>query len=271
MIGFYDSGLGGLTILKEMVEISPATALVYYGDTASCPLGEKTPEQIHAAVTKGVEFLLDQGCSLVVLACNTATVTSVRRLQGKWLKRYPGRNVLGVVRPVSEELVEREVSPQETIAVLATSATIETNFYQEELREAGYQNLVDVPCPGLALAIEARDETRQRELLRSYFAKLDVASIRHLVLACTHYPIIREIIREEFVAAGGSSEVEIICQSEIVPEKLIDYLIRHPEYELKGQGVEIFVNEDPEAFEQKVADLFDIRTKVTLAEPVPVG
>ena len=266
MIGFYDSGLGGLTILKEMVEISPATALVYYGDTASCPLGEKSKEEIHSAVTKGVEFLFAQGCSVVVLACNTATVTSVRTLQGKWLNRYPGRNVLGVVRPVSEELVEREISTADTIAILSTNATSESGFYREELREAGYENLIDIACPGLAVAIENRETDKQRTLLQSYFAQVDVSRIQHLVLACTHYPIIRDVIHEEFVKAGGAASVEIICQSEIVPEKLIDYLIRHPEYELKGQGVEMFVSEDPEGFEKKVLDLFDIRTRVVLAE-----
>ena len=264
MIGFYDSGLGGLTIFKEMVEISPATALVYYGDTANCPLGEKSPAQIHAAVTKGVEFLFAQGCSLVVLACNTATVTSIRKLQGKWLKKYPGRNVLGVVRPVSEELREREISPQHTVAVLATPATIRTGFYQEELREAGYTNLVEIAGSDLALAIETQDEAKQRALLARYFQSVNAARIQHLVLACTHYPIIQEVIYEEFVLAGGSPEVEIISQSEIVPEKLIDYLIRHPEYELKGQGVEVFASAYPDRFAQKVHALFQIRTKVLL-------
>jgi glutamate racemase len=263
MIGFYDSGLGGLTILTEMLEISPATALVYYGDTKNCPLGNKSPEKIEEAVKKGVEFLFDHGCSVVVLACNTATVTSIRSLQGKWMDKYKGRNILGVARPVAEYLTEGEVEKTDHLAVLATEVTVKSNFYQEELNAAGYNNITQIACSGLAIAIENQDEELQRKLLSEYFANVDTSKINHLVLACTHYPIIKKIILEEFVKSGGNKNAKIISQSDIVPEKLIDYLVRHPEYELDGQGVEIFVTQDPDLFEQRVFSIFDIKTKVT--------
>jgi glutamate racemase len=265
MIGFYDSGLGGMTILKEMVELSAATGLMYYGDTKNVPLGDKTEEEIHSAVEQGVRFLFEKGCNIVVLACNTATVTSVRKLQQEdWLAQYPGCNALGVVRPVSEALIEMEVSKESTIAVMATKATIDSQFYQEELRTSGYSNIVDIACVGLALAIEQQDLDMQRSLLKEYFNTLDITSINYIVLACTHYPIIQDIIKEEFINAGGSKKVKIISQSEVVPEKLIDYLIRHKEYELTGQGVSIFVTAGADEFEQKVDKLFDIKTKVEL-------
>ena len=264
MIGFYDSGLGGVTILKEMVELSAATGLMYYGDTKNVPLGEKSDTEIYAAVEQGVRFLFENGCNLVVLACNTATVTTVRKLQGEWLTQFPGCNVLGIVRPVSEALIEMEVSKDSTLAIMGTKATIETQFYQEELRQSGYSNLIDIACLGLALAIEQQDTDMQKKLLKQYFALVDVAAINYIVLACTHYPIIQDLIKKEFVLAGGSKKVSIISQSEVVPEKLIDYLIRHKEYELTGQGVSMYVTANPTEFEQKVDKLFDIKTKVEL-------
>lgn len=262
MIGLYDSGAGGLTIFTELVEISAATGLCYYADTKNLPLGEKTNEEIDAATEQGVTYLFEKGCNLVVLACNTATVTSIRKLQNGWLKKYPGKNVLGIVRPVSEALHEYEIMQDATIAILATKATIASKFYEEELRDAGYNSIVDIEASGLAIAIEEGDETKQRELLAQYFNSIDVASIDALVLACTHYPIIKDIIKQEFVKAGGKETVNVISQSDIVPEKLIDYILRHEELDLlTGQGIEIFVNGDAEEFEKKLENFFDIKAK----------
>lgn len=268
MIGFYDSGLGGLTILKEVVELSPATALYYYGDTKNCPLGEKSDNQILEAAQEGVSFLFDQGCSLVVLACNTATAVAIRKLQNKWNSHHQSKNILGIVRPVSEELLAKHLAKDSNIALMATEATIRTKFYEEELKDAGYTNIVNVPCSGLAKAIENNNIHHQSKLLQSYFQKIDSTNIDAIILACTHYPIIRENIFKHFVGAGGKLAVTMFSQNDFIPSKLIDYLIKHPEYRLDGQGVKIFCNGSAHEFEEKIRKMFGIKTVVESIEKV---
>lgn len=263
MIGFYDSGLGGLTIFKEMALLSPATALYYYADTNNCPLGEKTEQEIFDAVERGVEFLMKKGCTIVLLACNTATVVAIRKFQGSWLKGRQGKNILGIVRPMSENLAEKGICRDSTIAVMATKATIETGFYAEELEQSGYSHHISIACSGLAFAIENNDTKSQKIILQKLFDLTEIKKIKTLVLACTHYPIITELIRSSFIKAGGCADVQILCQNDFVPLKLVDYLLDHPEYKLRGQGIEYFASANPRDFSAKVKQVFGIDIKVS--------
>jgi glutamate racemase len=258
MIGFYDSGLGGLTIVNEFLKLYPQTKTVYLADTLNCPLGNKTNEEILRITKRGVEFLFSQGCRLVVLACNTATSVAIRPIQQEWLPARPefvGRNVLGVVKPVTEELINRKESV-EPILLLATSATCRSRFYQQELALEGFKEFDCLSLPHLAQAIEEQDTFWIEQILREVANQADLAKYRSFVLACTHYPIVKEKIRQIF-SFTIKHPFEIFDQSALVPKRLAAYLQRHPEYSLLEGDLQIVVSGGQvDIYAQKIKSLF---------------
>jgi glutamate racemase len=269
MIGFYDSGLGGLTIFSEFYRKNKNLSLCYLGDTANCPLGDKTKEEITEITKKGVEFLFSKGCNLVVLVCNTATSVAIRELQQNWLpKNYPDKNVLGVVRPVSEVLKEAsekfEDGEIEPVVVLATSATCKTGFYQEELLEAGVKESKCIPCSGLADAIENLDSPKVARILDECFeTNLPYfLEAKTMVLACTHYPIIEKTIEKHLKKKIERDDVKIVSQSNMVAEKLEEYLEKHEKYRPSKGKVKIWVTEGNEGFREKMKEIFGLKHEV---------
>jgi glutamate racemase len=231
MIGFYDSGIGGQTILKEVKKRLPFLDTLYFGDVKNCPLGEKTDQHIYEIVKNGVQLLFEQGCNLVILACNTATAIAIRRLQNEWLPiSYPDRKILGVIRPVSEELKELQIAKSDNICIMATPATINSGFYIDELNEYGFRNVSQIAVPGLALAIEQSNETEIKEVLKKVLKENQeiVPQIDVLVLACTHYPIALQQIASKIIENGGKKSLQIISQDYLVAVKLQEYLNRYP-------------------------------------------
>ena len=134
MIGVFDSGLGGLTIFKEIERLLPAYDYIYLGDNARAPYGDHSQETILKYTKEALVYLFEQGCILVILACNTASAEALRNVQQEWLpKHYPGRNALGVIIPVAEEAAR--VTKNKTIGVIATRATIVSHAYRRELKK----------------------------------------------------------------------------------------------------------------------------------------
>ena len=243
MIGVFDSGLGGLTVLRALVKRFPQLSFVYLGDQAHVPYGNRPSDQIVELTRAGVEHLFRQGCRLVILGCNTATAVALRRLQQEWLRSsgYSGHNVLGIVAPTVEAATQtaRAVSTPEypqkyktdVIAVFGTQRTISSGVYPQEIRKRCPRvRVVQQACPDLAGAIEsARPESELErmvaEAVGSLMSTLEGETPHEAILGCTHYALIEHIFRRHL---PGSTR--ILSQPEVVADSLEDYLTRHPEY-----------------------------------------
>ena len=221
-IGFFDSGLGGLTILKAVAKELPEYDYAYYGDTQHLPYGDKTEEEIFALSKIGIEYLFEKGCLLVIVACNTASAETLRKLQQSWLlKEYPDRKVLGMIVPTVEEVLECNLS---RVTLLATKRTAESNKYKIELDNRSVQavTLIQVASPELVPFIELNElaAATQAAIAR---IESEVGESEGVILGCTHYTQIKNQLREHF----GKRKV-IFSQDEIIPQKLFLYLENHP-------------------------------------------
>lgn len=249
MIGFFDSGLGGLTVIKEAVNLLPKYSYVYLGDNARTPYGSRSRETIYRFTVEGVEELFRRGAELVVLACNTSSSSALRKIQREFLaKRFPEKKVLGIIVPTVEEIAGQDLDGRKGLAVgvLATEATVKSLAYPKEIRKINPAIKVhQEACPLLAPIIEAGeiewdglDSVIQKHLARLFLKNPKIDTI---LLGCTHYAIIENRIRR-YVPA----RVKIVSQGQIIASKLKDYLRRHPEIESKllKTGERIFLTTD---------------------------
>ena len=240
-IGIFDSGLGGLTVQQEIASRIPDQSLVYLGDNKYAPYGVRDHEQIYSLTQNAIERLWNEGCDLVIVACNTASAVAVKRMQEEWLPE--NKRVLGVFVPLIEAVTERQwgdnSAPKEVgvkqVALFATPATVATRAFQRELafRAIG----VDVeaqPCGGLVDAIEENDFELAEALVQSHVSALlrRMPNPQAAVLGCTHYPILKKC----FEKALGSN-VQVYSQGRIVAESLMHYLNRHPRFKEKGEAL----------------------------------
>jgi glutamate racemase len=232
MIGFYDSGIGGLNILNEVLKISPTLDTLYLADDKNCPLGEKSIEEIRDIVTQGVEYLFKQDCTLAILACNTATAAAIKYLQQDWLPiNYPDKNVLGVIRPVVIELIEEGINPSDEVVIFATPATCESKFYTNDLRDYNFNNVTEIALGGLAIAIEKSNQEEAHRIIDEAFDNNleTLTSAKAVVLACTHYPYESEYFRSKLQSIGNLDCI-LMVQNAIVAQQLIKYLDKHPQF-----------------------------------------
>ncbi|MBI4812625.1 glutamate racemase [Candidatus Falkowbacteria bacterium] len=230
MIGVFDSGFGGLTVLKEFLRVLPEYEYVYLGDNARAPYGNKLDEVIYNYTREAVDFLFKQGCELIIIACHTASAKALRRIQQEFLPtHYSDKRVLGVAVPLVEEAVK--LSRFSRIGVIGTKATIESHIYKKELEKLRSDlEIYEESCPLLVPLIEenwvGKPETNM--ILKKYLALLKVKKIDTLILGCTHYPF---LIKD--IARIMGKNVKIINPAVTVAEKLKDYLMRRKEIEVK--------------------------------------
>jgi glutamate racemase len=237
-VGVFDSGLGGLTVLDALQKRLPDVSFVYLGDNAHAPYGVRTPDDIFNLTCASVERLWDEGCDLVILACNTASAAALKRMQETWVPA--DKRVLGVFVPMIEAVTERQWGdnspPREVavkhVALFATPTTVASRAFQRELafRAIG----VDVeaqPCGGVVDAIEAGDEALAESLVRAHVQALQrrMPHPEAAVLGCTHYPLMEAVFAE---ALGPG--VRVYSQPALVAAALADYLERRPE--MRGAG-----------------------------------
>jgi glutamate racemase len=270
MIGVFDSGFGGLTVLDALIRRLPAFDYFYLGDSARAPYGARSPDVIYEFTREAVEFLFDAGCPLVILACNTASARALRTLQQRHLPaRRPDHRILGVVRPSAEALaglppeappgaVARE-SATGTVAVLGTTGTIASDSYRIELAKlAPGLRLVQQACPLLVPLVEEGELSGPGTdyFLHKYLDPIldATAPPERILLACTHYPLLVTSIR----AVVDDPAIELLDQGEIVASRLARWLARHPEMttRLTQTGARRYATtDDPEWFAARAAGL----------------
>lgn len=265
-IGVFDSGLGGLTVLRALVRRLPEQDFVYLGDNANAPYGQRSPGEIYDLTIAGVTRLFAEGCGLVILACNTASAVALRDLQTGWLDPAE-RRVLGVFVPVIEHLTRRDwgdnAPPTHTglrdVALFATPATVASGAFPRELKFRARDVRVEPQaCAGLVEAIEAGDFVRAGEVARGHVAALlaRLAAPQSAVLGCTHYPMVEAAFRAALPAA-----TTLVSQPELVAESLADYLRRHRRFRGVGGSVRYVTTGDPQAV--------GLRAAVFMGAPLP--
>jgi len=230
LIGVFDSGLGGLSVLKNFLTELPGYHYIYLGDTARVPYGDKSPETIYNYTIEAVDFLFKKGCRLIVIACNTASSRALRRLQREWLSvHYPNNRVLGVIKPLAEAAAYDKKNKR--IGVIGTRATISSGAYKREITELNPKlKIFEIATPLLVPLIEeGRIKNLETKLiLKSYLALLQNKKIDSLILACTHYPYLEKEIKKIMGA-----HVSVPNTGRIIALSLKDYLNRHQELKIK--------------------------------------
>lgn len=259
MIGVFDSGFGGLSILKDLRRVLPEYDFVYLGDNARAPYGSRTFETIFRYTLQAVRELFSRGCPLVILACNTASAKALRSIQQYILPiEFPDRRVLGIVRPTAEEI--GKFSRGGHIGVLGTAGTVSSGSYLIEIGHFFPElKVTQHACPMWVPIVENGE--RGTEGAR-FFVKKDVDAlmaadpeIDTVLLACTHYPLLEAEIR-----AALPPQVRLVFQGDIVAAKTVDYLKRHPEMDarLSKGGRTAYLTSDTAEFFEKGAFLFGI-------------
>lgn len=231
-IGVFDSGYGGLTVLKEIINILPNYDYIYLGDSARTPYGNRSFQVVYEYTLQAVNYLFEQGCHLVILACNTASAKALRNIQQINLPEIdPERRVLGVIRPSVEKI--GSLTKTRKVGVLGTKGTVQSQSFPIEIEKLNpdittYQHA----CPLWVPIVENNEIFSEGA---SFFIKKDIdlllkkdSDIDTIILGCTHYPLLYKVIRQYV-----PENITIISQNTIVAESLVDYLKRHPEMEQK--------------------------------------
>jgi glutamate racemase len=252
-IGFFDSGLGGLTVMKAVALSMPAYDYEFYGDTANLPYGDKTEEEIYELTQAGIEDLFQKECSLVVIACNTASAETLRKLQDIFLvEEYPDRKILGVIIPMVEEVVD---CTAKRALLIATNRTIASRKYEREFEKFGAKapELISIATPGLVPLIEAGQVDEALEEVLPLVEELIAKGGDSLILGCTHYTLLKEGIEERI-----GQRLMIFSQAEIIPKKLYLYLEAHPEIERKLSRTEsrnIYLSEHTQKYDRVIGEI----------------
>lgn len=244
-IGIFDSGYGGLTVLKEIIKKLPQYDYLYLGDNARAPYGNRSFETVYHYTLQNVKWLFKQDCSLVILACNTASAKALRTIQQNDLPRIgPDKRVLGVIRPTAE--IIGKYSETKNVGILATNGTVSSDSYPIEIKKFFPDlKVYQEACPMWVPLIENNEHHSHgadffvKENIHNIFKKGENIDI--ILLGCTHYPLLKEKI-EEHLPVG----VKLLSQGEIVADSLKEYLQRHPEIEVKcgKNGLRTFCTTD---------------------------
>lgn len=250
-IGIFDSGYGGLTILRDIVRLMPEYDYIYLGDNARTPYGTRSFETVYRFTLQAVRRLFGMGAPLVILACNTASAKALRTIQQNDLPNLdPSRRVLGVIRPTVEAV--GKITRSWEIGVMGTAGTIQSQSYDMEIHKLYPQARVfGQACPMFVPIVEngEYDSPGADYFVNKYANALISQSpaIDTVILGCTHYPLLIDKIRRALPEG-----IAVVPQGELVAASLKDYLVRHPEIEGRclRSGKQIFYTTDsPEKFE----------------------
>ena len=249
MIGIFDSGIGGLTVVQAIIEQLSGYDIVYFGDTARTPYGNKSPETVVKYALENTDFLLSKGANIIVMACNTAASVATEKVAERF--DVP---IFEVITPAVEFAVK--TSEKSRIGVIGTRATINSGIYEKKIKQMNPDAKVySFPCPLLVPLVEEgwlkKPETRM--IVKKYLHPLKVRQIDTLILGCTHYPILKNIIQQKV-----GKRVNIIDSSIAVAGKVKDFLENHVEIDsrLDKKGVcRFFVSDVTKQFEKTANDM----------------
>lgn len=257
-IGVFDSGYGGLTVLRSLVDRLPQYDYLYLGDNARAPYGHRSFSTIYQYTLQAVRWFFDQGCPLVILACNTASAKALRTIQQQDLPRLaPDNRVLGVIRPTAEVMGHHTNTGH--VGILATPGTVQSESYALEMGK--FFPDVQVHQQACPLWVPLIEQGEHAGPGADYFIKKDLNALLAqseetdlILLACTHYPLLEPKIRQYLPA-----DKKVLTQGTIVAGSLAEYLVRHPEMETrlgKSGQIRFFTTDDPVDFDQKGALFF---------------
>lgn len=239
-IGIFDSGVGGLTVMRQLMHVLPNEHMIYFGDTARIPYGGKSQETIIRYSIENAIFLLEQKIKLLVIACNTATAAALPKLTQ--IFNIP---IVGVIEPGAEKAVS--VAKGGTIAVLATKATIESKAYQKEIhRLLPNCNVISIACPLFVPLVEEGflNHPSTSLIVQEYLKPLKNASVDTVLMGCTHYPLLQSLIQQELGA-----HVSIVDSASTCAAKVSDLLARHRmQASMQKPTYRYFVSDDPDKF-----------------------
>ncbi|MBK7036754.1 MAG: glutamate racemase [Chitinophagales bacterium] len=262
-IGVFDSGYGGLTVLKEFVKELPEYDFIYLGDNGRAPYGNRSFETVYEYTLESVQELFDMGCKLVILACNTASAKALRTIQQIDLPLIdPDRRVLGVIRPTSE--IAGEYTKTNHIGIFATTGTVLSGSYVMEINKFFPDvHVYQEACPMWVPLIENNEHNKD---IADPFVQQHVNNLLEhsdeidtIILGCTHYPLLIPKIKKYL-----PPHIQVISQGEIVAKGLVDYLHRHPEMEIlcsKNSKVEFYTTDSTENFDQHAGVFFGSEVK----------
>jgi glutamate racemase len=257
-IGVFDSGYGGLTVLRELVAKLPQYDYLYLGDNARAPYGNRSFETVYQYTLQCVKWFFKQGCHLVILACNTASAKALRSIQQIDLPDIaPKKRVLGVIRPTAE--IIGDLSKTKSVGVLGTAGTIQSESYLLEIQKFFPDvKIFQHACPMWVPLIENNEYASPGA---DFFIKKDLdklmdqsKDIDTILLACTHYPLLMDKIRKYL-----PESFTIVSQGEIVARSLISYLQRHPEIEQhcsKNGRIQLYTSDSPKEFDSHTINFF---------------
>jgi glutamate racemase len=257
-IGVFDSGYGGLTVLKELVNKLPEYDYLYLGDNARAPYGTRSFEEVYQYTLQCVKWFFQKECSLLILACNTASAKALRTIQQKDLPKIaPNKKVLGVIRPTAE--IIGNFTKTNAIGILGTNGTVQSGSYQKEIEK--FFPAVKVFQQACPLWVPLVENNKYNIEEADYFIKTDIdnlinqsSEIDTILLACTHYPLLFKKIRH-----FTPDVINIIMQGEIIADSLKDYLVRHPDIEKecsKNGRVDPYTTGDTMDFDRQSAEFF---------------
>ena len=270
-IGMFDSGVGGLTVLKEVMQKLPEDIFIYFGDTARCPYGGRSHETITRYSIESSIFLIEQGIEFLIIACNTASSIALDRLQKTF--SIP---IIGMIEPAVKKAAA--VTKNKRIGVIGTRGTIGSGIYQKELaKELEGAQVFALACPLFVPLIEEQYDKPHivKQVIKEYLAPLKEQKIDTLVLGCTHYPILQTLIEEE-MQEGTNAPVTVINPAvalaetliELKNEKLVSCNKGNPIANQKITAHQFYVSDDPKRF-QEIGERFlgrplsDVRTIIT--------
>lgn len=251
-IGIFDSGYGGLTVLKEIEQKLPQYDYLYLGDNARAPYGPRSFDTIYHYTLECVNKLFDMGCPLIILACNTASARALRTIQQKDLpKMDPQKRVLGIIRPTAE--VVGNYTTSKHVGVLGTSGTIASESYVIEINKIFPD--VQVHQEACPMWVPLVENNEMHNPGADFFVKKHIDKIMQqspkidtVLLGCTHYPLLMDTIRQ-----FTPQHVTVLSQGKIVADSLADYFTRHPHLEAlctKGGTRRFFTTDNPENFNE---------------------
>jgi glutamate racemase len=257
-IGVFDSGYGGLTILSELKKQLPQYDYIYLGDNARAPYGTRSFDTVYDYTLEAVKWFFDQGCSLVILACNTASAKALRNIQQKDLPQIgPDKRVLGVIRPTTEVL--GNFSTTKKVGIMGTLGTIQSLSYPIELAKFfPTLKVYQQACPMWVPLIEngEYDKPGADYFVKEYINELFKQSegIDTILLACTHYPLLADKIKSFL-----PKNVNLVTQGHIVAQSLAEYLTKHPEIDQncsKNGHITFYTTDNALAFEKQASEFF---------------